>query len=284
MKVLWRYRYLRRPASQRFTRLAAGALIASGILCLCLCLCLSGAVVTGWWQGTLDAFGVGFTVGGLVDVTAAEATRWPQRHLVASDGRQLLNAAYPGASHDSRLQIAIPVAICGNRPGRGREGQREALSSPTALRERKIMEDTWVNRDLPVLDAVVRLLDDGAFRVSVSDVVGETSFDAKAVDRALTALDGSYVTDYTQFATGGIPDNWYVTGVTAEARRVVGQWPTAESLAARLAEAFSEAADQEKDPERKSRLRQLASFLGEAGKDIAAEIMAKVIMHQTGMG
>lgn len=146
------------------------------------------------------------------------------------------------------------------------------------------MEDTWVSRDLPVLDAVVRLLDGGAFRVSVADVVGETSFDPKAVDRAFTALDGLYVTDYTQFATGGIPDNWYVTGVTAEARRVVGQWPTAEGLAARLAEAFSQAADEEKDPERKSRLRQLASFLGETGKDLAAEIIAKVVMHQAGMG
>lgn len=146
------------------------------------------------------------------------------------------------------------------------------------------MEDTWVSRDLPVLDAVVGLLEGGAFRVSVADIAGETGFDPKAVDRALGALDGAYVTDYTQFATGGIPDNWYVTGVTAEARRVVGQWPTAESLAARLAEAFSEAADQEKDPERKNRLCQLASFLGETGKDIAAEIIAKVIMRQTGMG
>jgi len=146
------------------------------------------------------------------------------------------------------------------------------------------MEDTWVSRDLPVHDAVVRLLENGAFRVSVADVVGETSFDPKAVDRALTALDGPYVTDYTQFATGGIPDNWYVTGVTADARRMVGQWPTAESLAASLAEAFSRAADEEKDPKRKSRLRQLASFLGETGKDLAAEVIAKVITRQTGMG
>jgi hypothetical protein len=61
---------------------------------------------------------------------------------------------------------------------------------------------------------------------------------------------------------------------------VVGQWLTAVSLAARLAEAFSEAAEEEKDPERIiSRLRQLASFLGETGKDLAAEVMAKVIMH-----
>jgi hypothetical protein len=46
---------------------AGVALIAVGVLCLCL----SGAVVgPGWWQGTLDAFGVGFIVGGVVDVLA----------------------------------------------------------------------------------------------------------------------------------------------------------------------------------------------------------------------
>ena len=84
--------------------------------------------------------------------------------------------------------------------------------------------------------------------------------------------------------TGGIPDSWYVTDVTAAARRVVGQWPTAESLAVRLAAAFSEAADEERDPERKNRLRQIANFLGETGKDIAAEVMAKVILRSTGMG
>jgi hypothetical protein len=65
---------------------------------------------------------------------------------------------------------------------------------------------------------------------------------------------------------------------------VVGQRPTVESLAERLAAAFSEAADAEQDPERKSRLRQLASFLGETGKDLVAEIMAKVILRQSGMG
>lgn len=65
---------------------------------------------------------------------------------------------------------------------------------------------------------------------------------------------------------------------------MVGQWPTAESLAARLAEAFGEAAEEEADRERKSRLRQIGSFLGETGKDVAAEVIAKVMLHQTGMG
>lgn len=38
-----------------------------------VCLYLSDKVVTGWWQGTLDAFGVGFIVGGMVDVLAITA-------------------------------------------------------------------------------------------------------------------------------------------------------------------------------------------------------------------
>jgi hypothetical protein len=42
------------------------ALIVAGVVCLYL----SDQVVTGWWQGTLDAFGVGFIVGGVVDVLA----------------------------------------------------------------------------------------------------------------------------------------------------------------------------------------------------------------------
>lgn len=145
------------------------------------------------------------------------------------------------------------------------------------------MEDTWVSRDLPVLETVVKLVDEGSFAVTVADIADRTGLDTKTVDRALDALSGPYVGEYKKLMTGGIPDSWYVTEVTPEARRAVGQWPTAESLAARLAEAFSEAADEETDPERKSRLRQLAGFLAETGKDIVAEVIAKVVLHGTGV-
>lgn len=54
--------------SQRPVVLAGFAVVAVGIACLYL----SEAVArTGsWWQGTLEAFGVGFVVGGLIDVLA----------------------------------------------------------------------------------------------------------------------------------------------------------------------------------------------------------------------
>jgi hypothetical protein len=146
------------------------------------------------------------------------------------------------------------------------------------------MDDTWLTRGLPVLDVVVGLLEEGSYAVTVADITKRTGFEPMAVARSLDALKDPYLTEYRKLATGGIPDSWFVTGVTPAARREVGQWPTAESLAERLAVAFAEAADVEQDPERKGRLRELARFLGETGKDLAAEIIAKVIMQRTGMG
>ena len=121
------------------------------------------------------------------------------------------------------------------------------LGHPQDLMKGMTMEDTWVSRDLPVLEAAVRLLDGGAWEVTVAEIADETGLDLKTVDRALEALTGPYVAEYQRLATGGVPDTWSVTKVTAAARRVVGQWPTAESLAERLAAAFSEAADVEQD-------------------------------------
>jgi hypothetical protein len=146
------------------------------------------------------------------------------------------------------------------------------------------VEDTWFSRDLPVLDAVVTLLDQpGSFMAQVRDIAEKTGMDPNDIARALEALDGTYV-EFEQFATGGNPNSWRVRRVSSDARRAVGQWPTPENIVARLAEAFSAAAERERDPERKGKLRALASFLAETGKDFAAEVVAKVIAHQTGMG
>jgi hypothetical protein len=60
--------WLRRPQlvirSQVWFVLAGVVLLLAGIACLAL----SYRSTSQWWQGTLDAFGVGFTVGGIVDV------------------------------------------------------------------------------------------------------------------------------------------------------------------------------------------------------------------------
>lgn len=145
------------------------------------------------------------------------------------------------------------------------------------------MEDTWFSRDLPVLDATVRLLEEGNFPVHVADIAEATGLDVRAVDRALDALEGRYIGKYHKTMTGGHPETWYVTKVTSAARQTVGQWPTAQSVTASLAKAFGSAAESEPDPEEKSRLRQVASFLGSTGRDVATEVVSKVILRSAGM-
>jgi hypothetical protein len=81
----------------------AFVLVLAGIISLYL----SYAVAHGWWVGTLQAFGVGFVVGGLVDVltisTLDQITRTAEDRRKAADARRVLTEAreerVTGATH-----------------------------------------------------------------------------------------------------------------------------------------------------------------------------------------
>jgi predicted ArsR family transcriptional regulator len=136
------------------------------------------------------------------------------------------------------------------------------------------VEDTWAARDVPVLNAVVALLEQ-SYMVTVSDIAGRTGIDQADVARSLDAMDPTYV-DFRKTETGGDPTFWYVHKVTPEARRTVGQWPTAESLIERLAKAFGDAAEREDDFERQYQLRQAAELLTDKVHDVAVKAAAMV--------
>ena len=143
------------------------------------------------------------------------------------------------------------------------------------------MEDTWWSRDLPVLDAAVRLLEENFF-VRVAHIAELTGMGPADVARALTALEGRYVGEVTK-PVGPGPASWCVMKVTAEGREAVGQWPTPESVVVQLAEEFDAAAEHELDRGRRRKIREVASFLTDTGKEVAAEVVGKVILHQSGM-
>ncbi len=127
---------------------------------------------------------------------------------------------------------------------------------------------------MPVLSAAVALLEN-SYMVTVSDIAERTGLDQADVARSLDAMDPTYV-DFRKTETGGDPTFWYVLKVTPEARRAVGQWPTAESLIDRLAQAFREAADREEDMGRQYQLRQAAGLLAETVRDVAVQAAARV--------
>ncbi len=138
-----------------------------------------------------------------------------------------------------------------------------------------LVHDTWNSRDLPVLDATVALLEQ-SFMVTVTDIAEKTGFDPEVVAAALEALDPSYV-DFRKTTTGGDPRFWYVYKATPEARRVVGQWPTAEALAGRLAEELAAAAAEEPDGERKGLLTYAARLVGDTLREATVRAAGRVL-------
>lgn len=146
------------------------------------------------------------------------------------------------------------------------------------------MESTWASRELPVLEALVSLLDEpDAFMVQVSDISGRTGIEPRQVAKSLDAMEGYYVGHFQKHMSGGVPDRWYVTEVTPLARQVVGQWPSGENVLAELVAGLDDAAEREPDPERKGRLRALAAGLSGSARDIATDIMARIIEHKMGL-
>jgi hypothetical protein len=137
------------------------------------------------------------------------------------------------------------------------------------------VQDTWAARDLPVLDATVSLLEQ-SYMVTVTDIAASTGLDEGAVAKALESMDPVYV-DFRKTTTGGDPRFWYVFKVTPEARRAVGQWPTAEALATRLAEELTAAAGQETDAERQGLLSYAARLVGDTLREATVRAAAQVL-------
>ena len=93
----------------------------------------------------------------------------------------------------------------------------------TADRTAVAVTDTWQSRDLPVLAAVIRLLDEaGRPQIRVSEVVEACGLSVDEVASAVEALNGDYLHLQT---TLGDADSWFVSRPTRAARQAVGQWP-----------------------------------------------------------
>src|SRR5215472_15233585 len=137
------------------------------------------------------------------------------------------------------------------------------------------VHDTWAVRDLPVLDATIGLLEH-SHMVTVTDIAAQAGFDPSVVAQALDALDPVYV-DFRKTTTGGDPRYWYVYKVTPEARRAVGQWPSAEALASRLAGELSAAADRETDGQHQSLLAYAARLIGDTLREATVRAAEAVL-------
>ena len=131
------------------------------------------------------------------------------------------------------------------------------------------MDDTWTNRDLPVLRAVVEIYDaTGKTMIGPSEIAAKVGFDQDTTTRAIRAL---YRQPYLEPATTDWGGHVNAVGPpTGEALRVAGQWPTPENLLERLIADLEAAGDDENvaEPDR-SRLKQIALGLRGAAYQVA---------------
>lgn len=139
------------------------------------------------------------------------------------------------------------------------------------------LPDTWNDRDLPVLRTVVRLYDETLQVVRASTVVEETGLTKEEVVRAGVALGSAGLV--AAQGRGGQKITMF-GGVTAEARRIAGSWPTPESGVDRLIAALEHIAENTEDDEERTRAQQLVSFLKTSGKQVGLTIVSAVLTGQ----
>jgi hypothetical protein len=140
------------------------------------------------------------------------------------------------------------------------------------------IKSTWASRDLPILRAALRRLDAGEDFPELEEIRQELGFSGDqlwAGIHALQSADPPYID--VSLRSGWQEDraSGNVRAVSERARRELGAWPSPDSLVDALAAAFARAAEDEKEPEKKSRLRAVADGLGGAARDIAVAVISR---------
>jgi len=138
------------------------------------------------------------------------------------------------------------------------------------------MDSTWEKYDFPVLCAIVERAELSARGFSPEDLSNDTGIDTREVRKANRRL-ASEQPPYFGVDWKSNGDPWLVGMPTGHARRTVGQWPTAETLADRVIDSLQATADAETDPEKKSRLRRIAEDLAGIGREVLVKAAAQAI-------
>ena len=131
------------------------------------------------------------------------------------------------------------------------------------------MEDTWTNRDLPVLRAAVQIYEEtGHPKIRASHIDRVLGFDKETTQRAIRAL---YTEPYFEAGTQAFGGETLSVGApTSAALRVAGQWPTPENMVERLVAALQAASEDENVPEpERGKAKQAAMWLGDTLSKIA---------------
>jgi hypothetical protein len=138
------------------------------------------------------------------------------------------------------------------------------------------LSDVWFTRDLPVLRAVARLVDEPRYGGApyLGQVVPASGLPKPEVVAAARALVASgYVEALTNYA-GEIVR---FTGISPEARRLAGLWPTPQGEWDRLVEQLTARAENAPTEVERQRWRAFADAATAVGPDAGALLMSALI-------
>jgi hypothetical protein len=145
------------------------------------------------------------------------------------------------------------------------------------------IESTWATRDLPILVAAYRRVESQAPQSvgQLEEMRQELGLTVQDFAAGLEALEGADPPHIELMVAGGWSDERargrFVTGVSERAHRELGAWPSTDVFVEQLAAALARAADEEQEPERKSRLREAAEVLGGMARDIGVNVISAKI-------
>lgn len=145
---------------------------------------------------------------------------------------------------------------------------------------------TWQERDKPVLTAIVELADEGKNFIYPSDIVERTGLDAQAVEIALRALadaEPPLIRSGESSDYSGSRQILRVSNPSGRARQLAGTWPSPGAIAEEIIDGLNEAAEFEDDENKRGKAKRTAAWLGGAGKDVFADVVAAVIAKQMGV-
>ncbi|MGW3791290.1 hypothetical protein ACWD8I_08995 [Micromonospora arida] len=138
-------------------------------------------------------------------------------------------------------------------------------------------ENLWDTTDFPVLKAAVEICNEGRGSAAVGAIIKRTGFDQQTVMASLRRLDTEqppYFTKMEKMLGGGVS---HVFEPTGHAQRAIQAWPKAEDKLEELIKMLGAIAEQEKDPEKASRLARVRDYLAAGGRDLAINVISGLI-------
>lgn len=147
----------------------------------------------------------------------------------------------PSTEHPELHHIELTLTRC------SAPQQSVARASTTAPQDAP--PSTWASRDLPVLQAAHRMLEEMAEHPQVrpEEIADAVCFDVDDVHRALRALRSDNLIDPVQ--TGADQKIWLVQGLTGRGRRAAGVWPSPHDATQELIAALTAITQDEDQPE-----------------------------------